>query len=665
MRYKRLFLPKEITEEKNIKPIDINNLGNIVAFVGKNGCGKTRILDLIEKNIFSPTTYTSIYDGHFEEVSKDLQELRYDSTFDKEGLQIHELIAQKSKNKQVTGNEIAELQQKLNTQILRNNKKNPNFTLNSQNALTIFSKLDRQLAEIKKRHFRRIKNDDISKLIHTSTEKLKDLFEFGIENKSFDKVDEIISIKESGLSYFLDKLLPQIILEFNQNLKNDELRRTTVFQNKFNSIKDKVNNFLGKKLEWFEESYTQKYITGSIVQQEIRGAWKLDGITFNYDNLSDGEKPLFAYALLFFLIELNDGINLKESIILIDEPELHLHPEMEIKLIDGLRKTVGEKGQIIIATHSLSILSSLNYNEIFMVKDGTISSPKRNVPDDSLNELLSNSVQRFSDFMVSRSNWAFVHFMSECFDNPEVIESSKKNDPQIEAFKSAIKSKSNKTNKLLLDFGAGKGRVLEQLRLEEDFFSKITYDALEIETKFHGVLKELGANETIESYTKLKEKHYDFILLCNVLHEIELNDWIINLNALRKSLNEDGFVVIIEAKQLSKGEKIGEIGYLLLREKEIQVLFNLKEIHKVDKEINSEKITCVVIQRQFIPEITKESLIRTFESLAKNTFEELKILRNLKKGEEKDLIFGRQAAFLSQLNMNAQMALYYLRNLKY
>lgn len=71
-------------------------------------------------------------------------------------------------------------------------------------------------------------------------------------------------------------------------------------------------------------------------------------------NLSSGQK-IFTYIVLNILGEIK-----KESLILIDEPELFLHPTLEIEFI-GLLKAILKpfNSKAILATHSLSIVREI------------------------------------------------------------------------------------------------------------------------------------------------------------------------------------------------------------------------------------------------------------------------------------------------------------------
>ena len=92
------------------------------------------------------------------------------------------------------------------------------------------------------------------------------------------------------------------------------------------------------------------------------------GEEFDINDLSSGEKQLFLRTLSIKMLEP------KNSIILIDEPELSLHPKWQQRIIEVYKK-IGENNQIIIATHSPHILGSVSNENIFILyrdKNGKI-----------------------------------------------------------------------------------------------------------------------------------------------------------------------------------------------------------------------------------------------------------------------------------------------------
>lgn len=87
------------------------------------------------------------------------------------------------------------------------------------------------------------------------------------------------------------------------------------------------------------------------------------GSEFDINELSSGEKQLFLRTLAIKMLEPEN------SIILIDEPEISLHPKWQQNIIKVYEK-IGKNNQIIVATHSPHILGSVpKENIIILSKD--------------------------------------------------------------------------------------------------------------------------------------------------------------------------------------------------------------------------------------------------------------------------------------------------------
>ena len=135
-------------------------------------------------------------------------------------------------------------------------------------------------------------------------------------------------------------------------------------------------------LATIEEDLTMKEVTNKVVN-EINGIFnileldvKLKGFSkdektmpifensageeFDINDLSSGEKQLFLRTLSIKMLEP------KNSIILIDEPELSLHPKWQQRIVEVYKK-IGENNQIIVATHSPHILGSVSNENIFIL----------------------------------------------------------------------------------------------------------------------------------------------------------------------------------------------------------------------------------------------------------------------------------------------------------
>ena len=84
------------------------------------------------------------------------------------------------------------------------------------------------------------------------------------------------------------------------------------------------------------------------------------GEEFDINELSSGEKQLFLRTLSIKMLEPED------SIILIDEPELSLHPKWQQQIIK-VYQSIGKNNQIIVATHSPHILGSVPSENIIIL----------------------------------------------------------------------------------------------------------------------------------------------------------------------------------------------------------------------------------------------------------------------------------------------------------
>ena len=122
---------------------------------------------------------------------------------------------------------------------------------------------------------------------------------------------------------------------------------TNIIVNEINSIFDILE--LDVKLKGFSKDEKTMPIFENSAGEE-----------FNINDLSSGEKQLFLRTLSIKMLEP------KNSIILIDEPELSLHPKWQQRIIEVYKK-IGENNQIIIATHSPHILGSISNENIFIL----------------------------------------------------------------------------------------------------------------------------------------------------------------------------------------------------------------------------------------------------------------------------------------------------------
>jgi len=86
------------------------------------------------------------------------------------------------------------------------------------------------------------------------------------------------------------------------------------------------------------------------------------------NNLGSGYEMIFAFLYSFYLAQQRE----KQLIVLIDEPELHLHPTLQEKFVEFLLE-FSKEAQIILASHSPLLIKQLSFNDnvkISVIKNG-------------------------------------------------------------------------------------------------------------------------------------------------------------------------------------------------------------------------------------------------------------------------------------------------------
>ena len=233
--------------------------------------------------------------------------------------------------------------------------------------------------------------------IEEAEKNCKDKYEHKLKELFYALRDYEYNRKNNG-EYYSDLIAnffenpPKIIYVPAENkFENVETKSTTLlrkyqFINIINSnvIKD-IPSYIATRrnyLATIEEDLTMKEITNKVVNEinsifdileldvKLKGFSKDEktmpifensaGEEFNINDLSSGEKQLFLRTLSIKMLEP------KNSIILIDEPELSLHPKWQQRIIEVYKK-IGENNQIIIATHSPHILGSVSSENIFIL----------------------------------------------------------------------------------------------------------------------------------------------------------------------------------------------------------------------------------------------------------------------------------------------------------
>ncbi|HDY7882992.1 AAA family ATPase [Vibrio vulnificus] len=136
-------------------------------------------------------------------------------------------------------------------------------------------------------------------------------------------------------------------------------------------------------------------IAKTIEKTQLQDACDLkNGVTFIYKDslclLSSGQK-LFSYIVINVLGELR-----KNSLVVVDEPELFLHPTLEIAFVSLLKRVLEPfKSKAVLATHSLSIVREVPSQCVHIFKNGDFGLDIVPPPF----ETFGGSVQRISAYV--------------------------------------------------------------------------------------------------------------------------------------------------------------------------------------------------------------------------------------------------------------------------
>lgn len=426
---------------------------------------------------------------------------------------------------------------------------------------------------------------------------------------------------------------------------------------KYNSI---MHTFVNR--EFAEVNGTilvNKYSEGAIVRTiPLENA-------FNPNEISPGELMLFYFSLLISYLSI---IKDKKVIIIIDEPEQHLHPQKQIEVLKWLLEAP-IVSEIWVATHSIFLIPYFEFDQIILLSNHNI------VPRDSklylrtVESLLGQENLDVFGFMNNQDAWLYNKFIMECFFDPKVVGRTVKNDEQVTAVLRKIKANHTGRPLNIMDYGAGKARFWECFKMEvpdpADRRELMRYRAYEPNPP-----EDFIYDSSIAVYDSLKEvflktEKEDVVLLLNVLHEIPLNHWEETFKRINFLLAENGYLIIVETKTLSCGEQPNGVnGYILLDQPEMKILFKNAIVIDDDR---IKRSNVWVISKEDLNSITTDQISnclirfqRRIEIMLKREYEK-KLESQQNKGSTN--MSPRAYAFYSQQYINLKFAIdLYMRN---
>lgn len=172
------------------------------------------------------------------------------------------------------------------------------------------------------------------------------------------------------IDYMSDELFRQRFGNRPWNIINEIVE--SIFENKFHF------NALDEKLKSYSYNAT-------LIQKDT-------GLAISSDSLSSGEKTLLWLALTLFNSQYYNSDAVKSpKILLLDEPDAFLHPQMVVKMYDVLNSfSRNFDSKILITTHSPTTVALAPKDSIYVVSDNSLTSVSK---DEAVAELLYGVTQ--------------------------------------------------------------------------------------------------------------------------------------------------------------------------------------------------------------------------------------------------------------------------------
>jgi len=512
-----------------LQPVHMHRLGQVVALAGRNGSGKSRVLEAVEHYAMQRNSYIGMYTEDVGEVPK-LQGL-----------------------------------------------------LNSDPANPARVHWEANLANRRERidlvRCLEISGDAVLRPIRFVPKKLELADPSQATNATLlsrfmqTKNVSINELQDTALSY-IQQTQNRFWNATHQNYSGDvEARRHA------------VSDY--ERLQGLLQSFVGKTITRSV--DDVAQIFGKDLATAR---LSDGQKILLQLCVAIHA----QGDSIGNGFLILDEVENHLHPSVVIDVMETIMK-VAPQVQVWLATHSVPLLAyvlSRDPMALWFVNDGSIAHAGRN-PKVVMDSLLGGEerIAQLHAFTGLPAQLAALNYASESLAPPTVLPFSE-SDPQVSQIRRIISQLRGDGPLRVLDFGAGKGRLLEGLAALSDDIrvnELVSYYALDssLDDAPHCVaaIEQWFPSEpprhfhSIDALTgAVGDGYFDLIVMCNVLHEVTPLAWgelFSETSALMRLLGSDGYLLVVEDLRIPTGEKAHEFGFLVFDTQHLRTLFSIDQ----------------------------------------------------------------------------------------
>lgn len=183
-------------------------------------------------------------------------------------------------------------------------------------------------------------------------------------NSIIEPVKIVFNIWKGKIGLLNDKeiekvpfLWGNIFLKNQHKLYDTDIEESVIDKMDIGMLNDNLNSYSPIEKIRFDRKRVLQYVdetTNTLVLENLILQFFVANKWLYWNQLSDGTKRLF------FLISI---ITYYEKYVLIEEPELGIHPDQLYKLMDFL-KNQSEKKQIILTTHSPDVLNILERDQL-------------------------------------------------------------------------------------------------------------------------------------------------------------------------------------------------------------------------------------------------------------------------------------------------------------
>ena len=207
-----------------------------------------------------------------------------------------------------------------------------------------------------------------------------------------------------------DTIINEFNWRFNKKLRvNDEIQYD--YTNSINDFENIIKNSLDEKvmdntIMWMNDKLSEFFWLDNLWISFIDKSAPFNQSYLNYQNFNiDYSWSWIMLIIAFVLLDVLANLSKWNVIILVDEPELHLHPQLQKKLFNYISNS---ENQFIYTTHSNILISIKDWGNIIRIYDNMCSNVNKIVGEDRKNlEDMVNFYQYATVFLRENNDLFF------------------------------------------------------------------------------------------------------------------------------------------------------------------------------------------------------------------------------------------------------------------